>query len=230
MFDVDDTVSTGDTILHTQRQQSDVIPNWSVSTTRGRSETLVPRKKAGHGDVSRYDWSWWSQRDVRWGYCRYIFCDYNRTDRVRLLRYPPVQKFKLKILSPYRACSQWICSIHHYSRSRKITSRESRTEGSSRPMEMLAWDDKIMSVVGHIDEIHILNVVRTVPIVGYVGGNTFLNLKPEAHNSLELIVIDTGDREVSTCCVGSHSWNVDPDTSSSTLLIHRLITRVRPPL
>ena len=72
-------------------------------------------------------------------------------------------------------------------------------------MEMLAWDDKIVSVVGHIDEIHILNVVRTVPIVGYVRGNTFLNLKPGAHNSLELIVIDTGDREVSTCCVGSHS-------------------------
>jgi hypothetical protein len=33
---------------------------------------------------------------------------------------------------------------------------------------MLTWDDKIMSVVGHMHEIHILTVVRAEPIVGYL--------------------------------------------------------------
>ncbi len=60
-----------------------------------------------------------------------------------------------------------ICSIHLSWRSRKIAARAARTEGSSSPSEMLPWDDKVMSVVGRIDEIHILSVVRTTPIVGY---------------------------------------------------------------
>jgi hypothetical protein len=38
----------------------------------------------------------------------------------------------------------------------------------SLSLEMLTWDDKVMSVVGHIDEIHILSVVRAEPIVGYL--------------------------------------------------------------
>jgi hypothetical protein len=37
------------------------------------------------------------------------------------------------------------------------------------------------------------------------GGVTSLNLKPVAHNSLELISIATGGRDVSTS--GVHSWN-----------------------
>ena len=32
--------------------------------------------------------------------------------------------------------------------------------------------------------------------VSSAGGNTFLTLKPEARDSLELIIIDTGDRDV----------------------------------
>ena len=44
-----------------------------------------------------------------------------------------------------------------------------------------------------------------------------------ARNSLELISIATGGRDVSTS--GVHSWNVSPDASSSTLLSHRLMTR-----
>ena len=61
-----------------------------------------------------------------------------------------------------------ISSIHLSSRSRKIAARAARTQGSSSPSEILAWDDKIMSVVGHIDEIHILSAVRAVPMVGYL--------------------------------------------------------------
>ena len=41
-------------------------------------------------------------------------------------------------------------------------------EGSRITLEILTWDDKIMSVVGHIDEIHILDTVRVTPIVGYM--------------------------------------------------------------
>ena len=52
----------------------------------------------------------------------------------------------------------------------------------------------------------------------------FLSLKSETLNWLELMIIVTGDRDVSTS--GVHSWNVCPDTSSSTLLSHRLITRL----
>jgi hypothetical protein len=48
-------------------------------------------------------------------------------------------------------------------------------------------------------------------------------LKPAARNSLELINIATGGRDVSTS--GVHSWNVSPDASSCTLLSHRLMTR-----
>ncbi len=33
---------------------------------------------------------------------------------------------------------------------------------------MLVWDDKIMSVVGRIDEMHILSAVRAEPMVGYL--------------------------------------------------------------
>ena len=51
--------------------------------------------------------------------------------------------------------------------------------------------------------------------VSSTGGSTSLSLKPEACNSLELIIIATGDRDVSTS--GVHSWNVSPDVSSSTL-------------
>ena len=38
----------------------------------------------------------------------------------------------------------------------------------SLSLEMLTWDDKVMSVVGHIDEIQILSAVRTAPMVGYL--------------------------------------------------------------
>jgi hypothetical protein len=55
---------------------------------------LIEREKAGHGDSSRYSLSRRSQWAVRCGFCRCIF--YNRTCSVRLLRYPPDQKFKLK--------------------------------------------------------------------------------------------------------------------------------------
>jgi hypothetical protein len=41
MFDVDDTVFAGGTVLHNKRQKSDVIQNWNVSATRGRGETLT---------------------------------------------------------------------------------------------------------------------------------------------------------------------------------------------
>ena len=51
--------------------------------------------------------------------------------------------------------------VHHCSRSRKIASRTSHTQGSISPLEILSWDDKIMSVVRHIDEIHILSVEMT---------------------------------------------------------------------
>jgi hypothetical protein len=60
-----------------------------------------------------------------------------------------------------------------------------------------------------------------------VGGSTSLSLKPAPRNSLELISIVTGDRDVSTS--GVHSWNVSPDTSSSTLLRHHLMTRSQSP-
>jgi hypothetical protein len=33
---------------------------------------------------------------------------------------------------------------------------------------MLAWDAKVMSVVGRIDEMHILSAVRAAPMVGYL--------------------------------------------------------------
>ena len=33
---------------------------------------------------------------------------------------------------------------------------------------MLTWDDKIMSVVGRMDEMHILTAVWAVPIVVYL--------------------------------------------------------------
>jgi hypothetical protein len=33
---------------------------------------------------------------------------------------------------------------------------------------MLASEDKIMSVLGLIDEMHVLSAVRTAPIVGYL--------------------------------------------------------------
>jgi len=56
-----------------------------------------------------------------------------------------------------------ICSIHLSWRSRKIAARASRTQGSISPSEMLAWDDKVMSVVGRIDEMHILSAVRAAP-------------------------------------------------------------------
>jgi hypothetical protein len=36
-------------------------------------------------------------------------------------------------------------------------------------LEILTWDDKIMSVVGHIIEIHIMSVVREATIVGRKG-------------------------------------------------------------
>ncbi len=40
---------------------------------------------------------------------------------------------------------------------------------ASPPLEMLAWDDKIISVAGRrIDEMYILSVVRSAPIVGYL--------------------------------------------------------------
>jgi hypothetical protein len=55
------------------------------------------------------------------------------------------------------------------------------------------------------------------------GGSTSLSLKPVVCNSLELISIATGARDVSTS--GVHSWNMSPDASSSTLFSHRLMTR-----
>jgi hypothetical protein len=57
------------------------------------------------------------------------------------------------------------------------------------------------------------------------GVNTSLSLKPAGRNSLKLITITTGVRDVSTS--GVHSWNVSPETSSSTLLSHHLMTRAR---
>jgi hypothetical protein len=51
-----------------------------------------------------------------------------------------------------------------------------------------------------------------------------LTLKPTVRNSMELISIVTGGRDVSTSDV--HSWNVSPDVSSYTLLRHHLMTRV----
>jgi hypothetical protein len=65
--------------------------------------------------------------------------------------------------------------------------------------------------------------VRTRAAASSAGGNTSLSLKPAARNSLELISIATGGRDVSTS--GVPSWNVSPDASSSTLLSHRLMTR-----
>ena len=50
---------------------------------------------------------------------------------------------------------------------------------------------------------------------GSAGDSTSLSLEPAARNSLELITIATGGRDVSTS--GVHSWNVSPDESSSTL-------------
>jgi hypothetical protein len=47
MFVVDDTVYTGDTILDNKQQQSDLIQNWCVSTTRKKerkSYLFHPRK------------------------------------------------------------------------------------------------------------------------------------------------------------------------------------------
>ena len=61
-----------------------------------------------------------------------------------------------------------MCSVHLCSRSRKIAARAARTQGSSSPLKMLAWNDKIMSVVGRMDEMHILTVVWAAPIVGYL--------------------------------------------------------------
>jgi hypothetical protein len=65
--------------------------------------------------------------------------------------------------------------------------------------------------------------VRTRAAGSSTGRNTSLSLKPAARNSLELISLATGGRDVSTS--GVHSWNVSPDASSSTLLSHRLMTR-----
>jgi hypothetical protein len=72
--------------------------------------------------------------------------------------------------------------------------------------------------------------VRKSPraVASSVGGSTSLSLKPAARNSSELISITRGGRDVSTS--GGHSWNVSPDTSSSTLLSHRLMTRTQSPL
>ncbi len=55
--------------------------------------------------------------------------------------------------------------------------------------------------------------VRKSPRAGVLSvvGNTFLNLKPVSRNSLELVIISTGGRDVSTS--GVHSWNVSPDGS-----------------
>ncbi len=58
----------------------------------GERSLLVVCEKAGHGDDSRYSFSLQSQWGC--GYCRTI-C-YNRTGSLRLLRYPPGQKFELK--------------------------------------------------------------------------------------------------------------------------------------
>jgi hypothetical protein len=61
--------------------------------------------------------------------------------------------------------------------------------------------------------------VLTGETVSSATGITSLSLKPATHNSLELISVATGGRDVSTS--GVHSWNVSPDTSSSTLVTHR---------
>jgi len=67
--------------------------------------------------------------------------------------------------------------------------------------------------------------VRTRAAASRAGGSTSLSLKPAARNSLELISIATGGRDVSTS--GVHSWNVSPDASSSTLF-HLHCTVFRP--
>ena len=125
---------------------------------------------------------------------RWIF--YNRTDRVRSFRYPPVQMFKLKywvhIEHPLSDLGCWVFDrletrVQRYPNTQNPSNiiinlldpplleipqdcvtgsthtRIQETVGDPDP----SWDDKIMSVVGHIDEIHVLSVVRSAPIVGY---------------------------------------------------------------
>jgi hypothetical protein len=46
---------------------------------------------------------------------------------------------------------------------------------------MLAWNDKIMSVVGRMDEMHILTVVRASPIVGYLSPSQICDAARAAH-------------------------------------------------
>jgi hypothetical protein len=58
--------------------------------------------------------------------------------------------------------------------------------------------------------------VRTRAAASSAGGSTSLCLKPEALNSLELISIAAGGRDVSTS--GVHCRNVSPDTSSSLVV------------
>jgi hypothetical protein len=70
------------------------------------------------------------------------------------------------LIHGHRRTLSSMCSVHLYSRSRKIVTRSTHTQGSSSPLEMLTWNDEIMSVVGlHKDEIHVLTVVRKTPIV-----------------------------------------------------------------
>jgi hypothetical protein len=65
-------------------------------------------------------------------------------------------------------------------------------------------------------------------VASSVGGNTSLSLKPAARNSLELIRIDTGDRDqcvnVRRPLLERESWRI-LGWSSSTLLSQRLMTR-----
>ena len=164
---------------------------------------FVVHEKSGHGDVllkpSEMDMEMSpdtleSVGSVRGGYCRYIF--YNRTDRLRFLRYPRGQKFKLKshidhVLSELGWCvfDRLEVRVHHWPHTQYLSNiiinllnpplleipQDFRTDSTHTRIQQtvgdpgLRWQDNVNdSMVGHIDEIHILNVVRVSPIVGYL--------------------------------------------------------------
>ena len=141
----------------------------------------------------------------------------NRVSSLTILgcrRKPPLDFFFYKFIGKMLYFSVKKGIIHSH---RDLNSVSSSTENTN----LLGT----MSSRLHCPTPRVRNPPRVTPTVSSTGGITSLSLKPAAHNSLELIRITTGVRDVSTS--GVHSWNVSPDASSSTLLSHHLMTRYR---
>jgi len=165
-----------------------------VQSEEGEGLLLASREKTGHGDTSRQFWSRGSPWDVGCDYCDRIrlTVKIQQTVSVSLGTHRERSsnsntKFISIIWSVNSGAVFWIVwkrgsnmvpmdrilrtlsSIVHLSlRSHKIVARVTNTQHFRRVLETVPPETKVMSVIGHIDEIHILITVRTAPIVGYL--------------------------------------------------------------